>query len=152
MGHETKEQAVKIDCALPECKETFSEKKGKKYCSTRCRVKASDLRKVEQVRKMLIEGTLDEKDIQKIARILNGKLAANKKKRPFRMHKSHRDLLEWIDEKKTGGIFRLFIPSNGGVPISWGRRARELRSEGILESFKVCGGRVAFHRPEKKEE
>jgi hypothetical protein len=142
-------KALKIDCALSECKNAFHERKGKKYCSTKCRVRASDLRKVDQVRKMLIDGTLDEKDIQKIARILNGKLATNKKKKPFRMHKSHRDLLEWIDAEPTGGLFRLFIPSNGGVPISWERRARELRAEGILESFKVCGGRVAFHRPEK---
>lgn len=134
-------------CTRPECQNTFTAKPRKIYCSDKCRVKASDARKIERVRACLINHNLTDDDILKYSKTLLQMLTKSKPKRPFRMGPSHRALLSYIDAADyycyAETIDAALVEEI--TPLSWGRRARELREQGILESYKI-GRYTAFRR------
>lgn len=141
-------------CQGLDCDAEFKPRTNKRFCSNACRSKAADLQKIERMRQVLARGEITEEDVKRFAKIYSSKHRRPEKK-PVKLCKSHRDLLEWIDNHDLimsgpGGPptkvqNETFCPAlDRNAPLSWGRRARELRELGLLESFKI--GRFTVFR------
>jgi hypothetical protein len=143
-------------CQGPGCEVSYKPRRGKRFCSDSCRAKAADQKKIERFRALLDNpGEITEEDVKRFAKVFGSKKARVPKKKPVRLNKSHRDLLEWINKPQRVLATQAKIETGGGgifcpalhreSPLSWGRRARELRELGLLESFKI-GKYTAFRR------
>ena len=151
------ERPKSVQCSGPGCKIVFPAKRGKRFCSSRCRARSHDANRYNRIKTAIVDRKIDElsdADLRILARAVSAKRVAiigNNDQKPFKPNAAHTKILKHIDEHvKPDQIYvpsidRLQLPEWGMVDA--GRRCRELRAAGILESVRI-GRFVGYKRKE----